>query len=92
MGCPASSGLSRRTAFVYGSEAPGDPGLLQKRVLVTGDIATQLETLSGFDVTRYMPRSAIANGIAESRCPLADQLAILSHPVCTVVGYGIDHP
>ena len=57
--------------------------LLQKRVLVTSDIATQL---SGFDVAGYMPRRATANSIAESRFPLADQLAILSHAVCTVVG------
>ena len=66
--------------------------LLQKRVLVTGDIATHLETLSGFDVAGYIPRRATANSIAESRFPLADQLAILSHAVCTVVGYVIDHP
>ena len=65
--------------------------LLQTRVLVTGDIATQLETLSGFDVAGYMLRSATASNIAESRFPLADQLDILSHAVCTVVGYGIDH-
>eukprot|EP00904_Undaria_pinnatifida_P003160 jgi/Undpi1/12845/HiC_scaffold_7.g02512.m1 len=66
--------------------------LLHKRVLVTSDIATQLEALSVFDVAGYMPRSATANSIAESMFPLADQLAILSHAVCTVVGYGIDHP
>ena len=66
--------------------------LLQKRVLVAGDIATQLETLSRFDVAGYMHRSATTNSIAESRFPLADQLFILSHAVCTVVGYGIDHP
>ena len=67
--------------------------LLQKRLLVTSDIATpHLETLSGFDVAGYMPWSATANSIAESRFPLTDQLAILSHAVCTVVGHGIDHP
>ena len=66
--------------------------LLQKRVLVTGDIANQLETLSGFDVDEYMPRSATAKSIAESSFLPADQLAIDSHAVCTVVGYGIDHP
>ena len=66
--------------------------LLQKRVLVTSDIATQLETLSGFYVAGYMPRSATANSIAESRFPLGGQLAILSLAVCTVVGYSIDHP
>lgn len=62
--------------------------LLQKRVMVTGEIATQLETLSGFDVTGYMPRTATAKSVAESRFPLADQLAILAHAVSTVVGYG----
>ena len=41
--------------------------LLQKRMLVTGDIATQLEILSGFDVAGYIPRSATANSIAEYR-------------------------
>ena len=66
--------------------------LLQKRVLVTGDIANQLDTLSGFDVDEYMPRSATAKSIAESSFLPADQLAIDSHAVCTVVGYGIDHP
>ena len=81
----------RRTAFADGSEAPGDPGPAAETVVVTTDIATQLKTLSGFDVAGYMPRSATANSIAESRFPLADQLAILSH-ICTVVGYGIDHP
>ena len=56
--------------------------LLQKRVLVTGDIATKLETLSGFVVAGYMLRSATANNIAESKFPLADQLAILSRTQC----------
>ena len=66
--------------------------LLQKRVLVTGDITNQLETLSGFDVAGYMLRSATANSIAESMFSLADQLTILSHVVCAVVGYDINHP
>ena len=61
--------------------------LLQKRVLVTGDIANQLETLSGFDVDVYMPRSATAKSIAESSFLPADQLAIDSHAVCTAVSY-----
>ena len=34
--------------------------LLRKRVLVTGDIATQLEKLSGFDIAEAMPRSTTA--------------------------------
>ena len=37
--------------------------LLQKRVLVTGDISTELGTLSGFDVAGCIPRSATANSI-----------------------------
>ena len=61
-------------------------------MLVSSDIATQLETLSEFDVAGYMSRSTATNSIVESRFPLADQLAILSHEGCTVVGYGIDHP
>ena len=61
-------------------------------MLVTCDIATQLETLSVFDVAGYMPPSATANSRAESRFPHANKLAILSHAVCTVVGYGIDRP
>ena len=66
--------------------------LLQKLVLVTSDIATQMEALSGFVVAAYMPRNATANSTAEFRFPVVDQLAFLLLAVCTVVGYGIDQP
>ena len=89
-----------RKCWIIAGERPSLTGakrqerqdLLQKRVLVAGDIATQLETLSGFNFAGYLTRSATANSIAESRFTLAGQLAILSHAVCTVGGYGIDHP
>ena len=89
-----------RKCWIIAGERPSLTGakrqerqdLLQKRVLVAGDIATQLETLSGFNFAGYLTRSATANSIAESRSALADQLGIISHAVCTMVGYGVDHP
>ena len=69
-----------RKCWIIAGERPSLTGakrqkiqdLLQKRVLVTGDIATKLKTLSGFYVTGYIPRSVRATSIAESRFPLAN--------------------